>query len=252
MLDCQIATAADLSLLRMSISRPKESLVKYEKLQPQYLTPLCERLKETFGELESVRKVLAFAQEASSELGEWCADHVWHLALKDEEARKIERKTERLHNAAREERSTSQLDAELEQIRKAQEVVSKWTFQKVTENCYNNLSPKLLVLKKYLELIFKESARQRCIIFVRRRYTARLLMEVFTQMRIANAKLGVLIGTRYGDAGDVKISFRQQIITLRDFKEGNINCLVSPGFPLSVPCLSLIRVVCDFYCRRRP
>ena len=29
MLDCQIATAADLSLLRMSVSRPKENIVKY-------------------------------------------------------------------------------------------------------------------------------------------------------------------------------------------------------------------------------
>lgn len=227
MLDCQIATAADLSLLRMSISRPKERALKYPRLQPPYLTPLCERLKATFGDLESIRKVLAFAQEATSELGEWCADHVWHLALKDEEARKIERKTERLHNAAREARSASQLDAELEQIRKAQEVVSQWTFQKVTDNFYNNISPKLLILKKYLEHIFKESAHHRCIVFVRRRYTARLLIEMFSQMRIENAKLGVLIGTRYGDAGDVKISFRQQIITLRDFKEGNINCLVS-------------------------
>ena len=252
MLDCQIATAADLSLLRMSISRPNESIAKYERLQPPYLTPLCERLKATFGDLEPIRKVFAFAQEATSELGEWCADHVWHLSLKDEEARKIERKTERLHNAAREARSTSELDAELEQIRKAQEIVNQWTFRKVTDEFYNNISPKVLVLKQYLETHFKQSASSRCIIFVRRRYTARLLMEIFSQFRITNAKLGVLIGTRYGDAGDVKISFRQQIITLRDFKEGNINCLVSPKFSLSAPCLSLIRGVCNFYCRRRP
>lgn len=252
MLDCQIATAADLSLLRMSISRPKESAVTYEKLRPPYLTPLCERLKATFGDLESVRKVVAFALEATSELGEWCADHVWHLALKDEEARKIERKTERLHYAAREARSTSELDAELEQIRKAQEVIRQWTFQKVKDDFYNNISPKVLLLKKYLEFIFKQSTSPRCIVFVRRRYTARLLMEMFSQMRIPNAKLGVLIGTRYGDAGDVKISFRQQIITLRDFKEGGINCLVSPRLPLAAPCLSLMPVVCNFYCRRRP
>ena len=48
----------------------------------------------------------------------------------------------------------------------------------------------------------------------------------FCRIDIPNLRLGLLIGTRPGDAGDVKISFRQQVLTLRDFKEGSINCLV--------------------------
>ncbi|KAL8788944.1 MAG: hypothetical protein Q9195_007060 [Heterodermia aff. obscurata] len=226
MLDCQIATAADLSLLRMSVSRPKEKAVTYSRLRAAYLTPLCARLKETFGDLESVQRVLAFSMEATSELGEWCADHVWRLGLKEEEARKIERKTERLYLTGREGRLAAALDADLDRIRKAQQFVDQWNFLEAPNpSLPNNISSKVSLLIQYLQLIFKKSSSTRCIVFVKRRYTARILVEMFSRIDIPNVRLGLLIGTRPGDAGDVKISFRQQVLTLRDFKEGSINCL---------------------------
>lgn len=172
--------------------------------------------------------MLAFSIRATSELGEWCADHVWRLALKDEEARKIERKTERLREA----RSCKKVDAELDRIRKAQQSVDQWDFLEApNSNLPNNVSSKVSLLNQYLQLIFRRSLNTRCIVFVNRRYTARILAEMFSRIDIPNLRLGLLIGTRPGDAGDVKISFRQQVLTLRDFKEGSINCLVgSPGF----------------------
>ena len=169
---------------------------------------------------------------ATSELGEWCADHMWRLALKDEEARKIERKTERLYMTAREPRFSKVVDVELDRIRKAQQFVEQWDFLETPNaNLPNNISSKVSLLNQYLQLIFKKSSNTRCIVFVKRRYTARILAEMFSSIEIPNLRLGLLIGTRPGDAGDVKISFRQQVLTLRDFKEGRINCLVgSTGF----------------------
>ena len=179
MLDCQIATAADLSLLRMSVSRPKENAITYNRLRAAYLTPLCIRLKENFGDLESVQRVLAFSVRATSELGEWCADHVWRLALKEEEARKIELKTERLFIKAREARSSQVLAAEIDRIRKAQKLVNQWDFLEAPNaSLPNNISSKVSLLIRYLQLSFRKSSSTRCIVFVQRRYTARILAEM--------------------------------------------------------------------------
>lgn len=226
MLDCQIATAADMSLVRNSASRPKESIVQYERLRAPYLTPLTAQLKEMFGDLEAVRKTLAFAIDATSQLGEWCADHVWFLALKDEEAVKIERTTERLFMAERDVRPVEQLDADLKRIREAKSFIKGEGLHR-REPLYDNMSSKVMELKRCLDHVFKRSAKTRCIVFVQRRYTARMLSELFKKLNITNLKGGLLIGTRSGEAGDLKISFRQQVLALKSFRDGDVNCLVS-------------------------
>lgn len=226
MLDCQIATASDLSLLRMSISRPNESIAAYEKLRYPYLTSLSAALKEKFGEIEAFSKLFSFVREASSQLGEWCADRVWSLALEEEEAIKIERKAERFFQAERDVRPIAMLDAELASIREAKAFVADWTFSPPS-NADNSLSPKVLLLLDYLGRIFEKPIDARCIVFVKRRYTARLLKELLAQKGTEHLRIGLLIGTRYGDPGDVKVSFRQQVLTLSKFRKGEINCLVN-------------------------
>lgn len=226
MLDCQIATASDLSLLRMSISRPNESIAVYEKLRYPYVTRLSAAMKEKFGELEALSKIFKFTREATSQLGEWCADRVWSLALVEEEARKLERKVERSFNTEREVRPIETLDAELARVREAKKFVAEWTFSPPSYTG-NSLSSKVLLLQKYLGLIFEKPSNARCIIFVKRRYTARLLGELLAQIGTEHLRVGLLIGTRYGDPGDVKVSFRQQVLTLGKFRKGEINCLVS-------------------------
>lgn len=226
MLDCQIATASDLSLLRMSISRPNESIAVYEKLRYPYVTRLSAAMKEKFGEVEALSKIFKFTREATSQLGEWCADRVWSLALVEEEARKLERKVERSFNTEREVRPIETLDAELARVREAKKFVADWTFSPPSYTG-NSLSSKVLLLQKYLGLIFEKPNNARCIIFVKRRYTARLLGELLAQIGTEHLRVGLLIGTRYGDPGDVKVSFRQQVLTLGKFRKGEINCLVN-------------------------
>lgn len=242
MLHCQIATASDLSLLRMSISRPNESVAAYEKLRYPYMTRLGAALKEKFGEIEALSRLFRFSREATSQLGEWCADRVWSMALAEEEAIKVERKVERLFNAERDVRPIEILDAELACLREAKEFVADWEFSPPSFTD-NNLSSKVLLLQKYLRLIFEKPTEARCIVFVKRRYTARLLGELLTQIGTEHLRVGLLIGTRYGDPGDVKVSFRQQVLTLGKFRKGEINCLLATSIAeegLDIPDCNLV------------
>lgn len=212
-------------MVRRSVSRPDECVAAYPPLCSAYETPLYTELKARFKNMEALSKLFRFAKEATSELGEWCADHVWKLALADEESLKVERSVERLFLTAKEARPIHFLDAELGRLRDAKEFVSKWIFPAPTFGG-NSLSPKVSLLQRYLDLIFEKPTDARCIIFVKRRYTARLLAVLLAHTATPNLRLGSLVGTRYGDPGDVKISFRQQILTLTKFRKGEINCLV--------------------------
>lgn len=225
MLHCQIITTSDLSLVRVSVSRPNESVAEYSPLTYPYETPLHSAMKARFGEVEALTKVFSFTREAASQLGEWCADQVWYLALAEDDFMKVERKAERLFLKDKENSPISILDAELKLLREAKEFINQWTFP--SPSCMgNSLSPKVLLLQRYLELIYEKPTDARCIIFVKRRYTARVLALLFSRIGTAHLRLGSLIGTRYGDIGDVKVSFRQQILTLNKFRKGDINCLV--------------------------
>ena len=225
MLHCQIVTTSDLSLVRMSISRPCESVAVHKPLSHPYLTPLALQLEAKFGDMEALEKLFKHSREATSQLGEWCADRVWSSALLEEEAAKIERKIERAFLAEKESSSMKVLDDELERLHKARDLVSRWTFARPSFEG-NILSPKVQLLLHYLDRIFEKPSETRCIIFVKRRYSARLLAELCTRLGTPHIRTGLLIGTRYGDPGDLKISFRQQVLTLVRFKKGEVNCLV--------------------------
>lgn len=232
MLHCQIATTSDLSLVRMSISRPNESVAEYKPLSHAYLTPLATRLKTAAGDMEALDKLFKFARDATSQLGEWCADQVWSLALAEEEARKVERKVERTFLAEKESRPIKVLDDGLSRLRGAQDIVSKWQLAPPSFEG-NSLSPKVRLLVQYLDLIFEKPSATKCIVFVKRRYSARLLEQLSGRFGTPHIRIGLLIGTRYGDPGDLKISFRQQVLTLMRFRKGELNCLVRTTFRLS-------------------
>ena len=225
MLHSQIATTSDLSLLRMSISRPDESLAVYGRLVYPYDTALCSSLRESFGDLKALTKFFRNAQEATSQLGEWCADHLWRFVLDEEEALKVERKMERKFNRDPGNHPMEMLDAEIARLREAKEIVKCWTFAK-PDSSKNSLSPKVLLLHQYMTLIFEKPSDVKCIIFVKHRYTARLLAQLFSHVGTPNLRLDLLIGSRTGDVGDISFSFRQQVLTVMKFKKGDINCLV--------------------------
>lgn len=227
MLHCQIATTSDLSLLRNSISRPNESIAVYKRLEYAYQTPLCSKLKAKFGDLEVLSKNFKNAKEAAPHLGQWCADQLWRIALvEDVSTRKAERKMERLFSSDQEHQPTEFLNKELDRLKDARNVVGQWAFGEPTFEG-DSVSSKVSLLHNYLCLIFERPTDAKCIIFVERRYTARLLGQLLVKTGSPNLRLDLLIGSKAGEIGDVKFSFRQQVLALMKFRRGDLNCLIA-------------------------
>ncbi|CAL8578554.1 Dicer-like protein 1, variant 3 [Xanthoria parietina] len=224
MLHCQIATTADLALLRTSVSRPMESVAEYEELHYAYSTRLCQEIEARYGHMEVLSKIFKSAKTVASELGEWCADQLWSFAMAEKEAIKVERKIEKAFTQDRNRKPVEVLDAELNDLREAQTFVKEWTFGEPAINV-PNLSSKVLVLRQYLNLVYERPTDARCIVFVDQRYTARLLGDLFARIGSPHLRSSILIGTRHGDPGDVRVSFKQQMMTLYRFKKGDLNCL---------------------------
>ena len=250
LLHCQIATTADLSLLKSSISRPVERIADYDAPLAPYETALCEKLARQFGDLDSISRLVRVAALATSELGEWCADQLWYYALGIEEAsNKAERQIERLFNAEKITRPVEELNTKLRRIRKAKDLVSKHSF---LPPAYfgNDLSSKVKRLKDYLEKIFERPTDARCIIFVKKRFTARVLADLFKRIGNPHMRIDILIGSRSGEAQDIKVTFRQQVVTLMKFRKGQLNCLVCSSYH-STRCCMLTALVCYLDRRRR-
>ncbi len=249
LLHCQIATTADLSLLQRTVSRPFEVIAQYDPLQPPHETDLYTRLRTGYGDLEILSRLFQFAFEASSQLGTWCADQVWSFGLAEEEvARNVERRVERTFLAEKETRPLSMLDGELARLREARSIVGKHNFRSPTATP-GWLSSKVLLLWNYLKLVFEKPTEAKCIVFVKRRLTARILGDLFNRVGTAYLRVGVLVGTRSGEIGDINISFRKQVVTLMKFRKGELNCLVGL---LSESIVSyLTYAVCHIYCRGR-
>lgn len=227
MLHSQIATTADLALLRMSVSRPNESIVEYSRLPHPYETDLYREMQARYGDLEILTKIFRYAKEATSELGQWCADQVWSFAMAEQEALKFERRVEKNYSKAQDTKPVEMLDDEMNRLREAQKFVMNWDFPKPTEDG-NSLSSKVLHLRVYLDSIYQAPAADaRCIVFVDRRYTARLLHDLFARIGTSHLRAGLLVGARNGEPGDLVLSVRQQILTLNKFRKGLVNCLVT-------------------------
>ena len=240
MLHSQIATATNLSLLQVVTSRPQEQLAVYERLEYPYDTEFSKNMHSRFGTIRGFTKIALKAREAASELGEWCANQLWVFALSNEDAHKIEQQTERQAN--KENRPTQALDAQIKLIRDAKDAITQCQFQSlvVKANC---ISPKVILLHQYLEATYEKPTDTKCIIFVTRRYTARALCEVLKRIGTSNLRLGLLIGTKYGEPGDIKVSVKQQILTLTKFRKGELNCLVATSIAeegLDIPDCNLI------------
>lgn len=235
MLHCQIATAADLTLLRASVSRPNESVAVYPRLQSPCQTILCQEMEARFGDLEILTKTFRNAKNATIQLGVWCADQVWSLAMAERAALKFERKIQKSSITERDSKPVEMIDAELGCLHEAQAFVQAWSFEEPTIDT-QSLSPKVMVLHDYLNLIFERPADARCIIFVHQRYTAQLLGELFARIGPRHLRLGILTGTGKGDPGEFEMIFYRQQEIIRQFKDGHLNCLVMllrPCFPCS-------------------
>lgn len=180
-----------------------------------------------FGQLDILSKFFRRAKEASSEVGAWGADQVWSFLLSEEEGRKLECRLERDFQESKVQPS-EKLDADMAQLRQAIDMIKDHAFGEPKINP-DNLSSKVMLLVSYLKDSFEQSASNKCIVFVQKRYTARVLGDLFSHLNVPNIQAGTLLGAGAGDPGDPSISYKQQMLTLIRFRKGQLNCLVSAG-----------------------
>ncbi|KAK8235709.1 dicer-like protein 1 [Phyllosticta capitalensis] len=223
LLHARIATTANLDLLRKTVSKPEEVVVRYAPLRKPFETPLCERLQEKLGDNPAFRSLFESARTASSELGAWCADLYWSFALTDEEARKLESKREQAFHKDKKRKTVSGLDAEIAQLREAAEIVHNHQFESPKAEL-SHLSSKVMELHTWLKRQFERPTESRAIVFVQRRQTARLLHALFCRIGGPYLRAGVITGNT-AKTGDLNISFRKQVMTMIDFRKGKLNCL---------------------------
>ncbi|KAI9742680.1 MAG: Dicer-like protein 1 [Claussenomyces sp. TS43310] len=241
LLHCQIATATDATLLRYGPSHQQEQVAIYKPLREPYESSLCQKLKS---KLPVLSKPLIFAKSATSELGPWCADQMWRLCLTDEEIQRLEATLARKFLAKTSGEVFDVLDDQKVELREAQRVVKEHVFDE-PQPTLEHLSSKVMKLMDYLKERFERTTTDKCIIFVKQRYTAKLLAELFSNPNIGTPHLRVstLTGTTRGEASDLRVSFKQQVITMLKFRKGAINCLFATSVAeegLDIPDCNLV------------
>jgi endoribonuclease Dicer len=200
LLNCEIATTADASLREFTNIGLEEMVAKYATLGPEFETPLLHQMMEKLKNNKVFRKPLRFAREATKELGSWCADQVWSFCLSEDEIKKLQASTERHFHAKKVEDPLEILEKHRVQLEEAQKIAKGHTFDPPDYNDHvsptsNNLSSKVVMLISYLKERFERPTDDKCIVFVKRRYTARALAILFSNAKVGtpHLKVGVLV-----------------------------------------------------------
>lgn len=193
LLHSQIATAADPSLMQYSIKGKPEKIAYYDPLGPKFQTPLYKQMSPLLGENSIFRKAFIFAHEHSRVLGSWCVDQIWTFCLDEVEVTKLKARTEQQHHKRRVPDSLKILETRKEQVDEARRVIENHVFDpphlasrlsgKLSSKEYysDNMSTKVITLVGILKDRFQRPTNDKCIVFVKQRYTARLLAALLSQ-----------------------------------------------------------------------
>ncbi|KAJ5279403.1 hypothetical protein N7478_004775 [Penicillium angulare] len=238
LLDSQIATTSNLSALRQIVRKPTEEIRSFKKLVEPYETELFRRMKEKFGDIKALAPIFEFSRAASSELGSWCADRVWAKTLVEDVIPKLDAclAKEGLEGSA----DTYQVERDIDKAKEACEIVKAHPFKSPLEP--GQLSSKVELLLAILSRHFGHEKEKKCIVFTKKRNTARVLLEFCEQLNIPNFRPGVLVGIRKSDLTGAT-TFRKQFLVLLRFRRGEINCLFATSVAeegLDVPDCNLV------------
>ncbi|OJD20980.1 hypothetical protein ACJ73_07682 [Blastomyces percursus] len=224
LLSSQIATTSNLNALRQAIPRPNEQMWVYDKLNDPFETELYKSMQSRLGRIRELGKIFSFALEASSTLGRWCSDWLWTFALDEAEFPKLEDKISKSYMQSRPRNHLKGVEEAIALLKEAGQLIKSHSFYTPVD-CNQHLSSKVRLLGHELSMYFERHTDTKCIVFVQKRYTARLLAELFSRIGTQHMRTGVLIGVRHDGIGGAKLSFRQQFLTLLKFRKGELNCL---------------------------
>jgi endoribonuclease Dicer len=194
LLHCEIATAKPGALNGYQITPKQEQLAKYSTLGGNFETVLYQKMYERLHKIPVFKKALLYSLQATKELGAWCSDQVWRFCLSDEEVKKQLANTERQYYSQKSVEPLEVLETRKVRIQEAQDIVKAWDFEQPhfeAPGSSKNLSPKVVLLVQYLKERFERSTDDKVIVFVRQRYTARLLAKLFSYSDIGTSYLHV-------------------------------------------------------------
>ncbi|KAJ5337920.1 hypothetical protein N7452_004648 [Penicillium brevicompactum] len=239
LMDCRIATAPNMDLLRQYVSKPTEEEWVYQKLLPPFETELYTTLKARYGDMQHLSGTFQFAYVASSELGPWCADQVWALALADEVLPKLEASI--MKDAGGDPQVLEKAQSDVKRANEASEFVRKY----ISDNAFRpvELSSKVELLLKSLSEQFVKWPENKCIVFTERRNTAKVLLQLCQEKRIPNLRPALLVGARKGDLVGKNVTLNQQFLALMNFRKGDVNCLFATAVAeegLDIPDCNLV------------
>lgn len=211
-------------MLRRFVSKPTEETWTYRKLDEPFATELYRAMKSKFGNIKALGSVFRFALNATSELGRWCADQVWTQVLADDVLPKLEGIVSRDCNAESQKQTTEEVQLDIMKVKEAYEIVKAHKQEQPLNP--GQLSPKVELFLDQLRKHFRESMNKKCIVFTKRRNTAKVLLRLCETLEIPNLRPGILVGVRNSDITG-SITFRHQFLVLVKFRQGEVNCLVS-------------------------
>ncbi|XXG98379.1 accessory factor associated with RNA polymerase II [Hypoxylon texense] len=226
LLHCEIVTVADASVFtKSSLNRPVEDFLEYSVPPEPFETPLWQKLYKLVGHNEVFNRLFTYSRDCTAELGRWCADRVWKMCLTEQEAQKMEAKTEMNFVSGKVHLPVSALDAERSAVREAYEMVAAHKLPEPRRDLFH-LSGKveslITALQEHLD-----SDHNKCIIFVEQRLTAMLLADLMKQPTIGmlQIKFGTLLGAASSSLKETGMSLREQFVTMHRFRNDDLNCI---------------------------
>ncbi|GAB1318894.1 Dicer-like protein 1 [Madurella fahalii] len=228
LLHSQIATVADPAAAQHSTGKPtSEMIIEYEVRPADWETDLNQALKALVGKYDVFKKPFAFTATAAAELGPWCADRYWQLFFRGDDVAHLEAKMER--NFLLASAVSQNMGEHITKVREAYDLVEQHSFAQPSLD-RGQLSSKVIQLISILRDQFQGTNNsRRCIVFVKQRNVASLLVDLLQQpdMRIPGLKPGLLVGSGSSENSwdSQKVGFRDQVLTIIKFKKGELNCI---------------------------
>lgn len=200
LLHARIATVADPAALQNSRGQLKQEIeVRYDKRPRDWETELNQALRGLVGDYRVFSKPFAFTATAPAEMGPWCADRYWQLFFRDDEDVKLEARIER--DLLRRSAYTQDINVHLNNVREARELINRHNFARPSLTS-EQLSSRVIELVKVLRQQFSSiNHNRRCIVFVKQRNQATLLVDLLQQpeMKIPGLEPGVLVRLPLGE-----------------------------------------------------
>lgn len=231
LLHCKIATYP---LAEQYRNKAKEMVWTYDTLHIPFKTSLYLQLEQLLGHITYLEHCFIAAKTLSSEVGPWAADKYWKFVLKRDEENHMQGVFARSGNIRI-------ADSNSKRVQEAYEIVENHEFGVPQFDC-KDLSSKVIALYDLLEEHYKLDLKNRSIVFVEQKATARMLNEIFLLNGLPYLKPGLLTG-HAEKFGDPQSTLRQQVVTMTKFRRGEINCLFATSVAeegLDVPECNLV------------